>query len=145
MHHIYQKVKCCAITPSFAAGMSGVALAQNSVTEHRTSPAQNSASDQSDSHDMISQTQQMLKQKGFYAGRVDGIDGPRTRMAIRRYQRSQNLDQTGELNQATMSSLGLSNSQREYRGEASRSSEESRATAKLYHSARKLSRESLAG
>ena len=41
--------------------------------------------------------QQALKDLGFYSGIIDGIPGPGTRQAIRRWQRAQGADQTGAL------------------------------------------------
>jgi peptidoglycan hydrolase-like protein with peptidoglycan-binding domain len=72
---------------------------------------------------MMSQRQQELKDKGFYKGSVDGISGPKTRMAIRRFQKSIHVTQSGRLDQATMDSLGLSAGRS---GEASRSDQSSK-------------------
>lgn len=51
--------------------------------------------------------QQRLRQLGFYSGRVDGVWGPGTRTALERFQRSRNLEATGDLNPTTASALGL--------------------------------------
>jgi peptidoglycan hydrolase-like protein with peptidoglycan-binding domain len=52
--------------------------------------------------------QQRLKADGYYAGQVDGVDGPMTQSAIRRYQRHSNLPVTGRLDQVTRDNLGVS-------------------------------------
>jgi len=123
MHRNYKKVKSFALTISVAAAMSGIALAQNATGQDQSnaSVSQNS-SNTNNSNSMMSQAQQQLKQQGFYTGNVDGIFGPKTRMAIRRYQQSKNLNQSGALDQATLSSLGLSGSNT---GEAARSADQS--------------------
>ena len=51
--------------------------------------------------------QQLLNALGFDAGIADGVIGPLTRQAITAYQRAQNLPATGELNEQTLSALGL--------------------------------------
>ena len=45
---------------------------------------------------MVSEVQSLLAVKGFYHGRVDGVDGPETRAAIADYERGINVSPTGE-------------------------------------------------
>ena len=59
------------------------------------------------SSDEIRQAQQALKDKGFDPGEVDGVDGPRTRSAIREYQKQQNLAPDGRLGPQTLDTLGV--------------------------------------
>jgi Putative peptidoglycan binding domain len=49
----------------------------------------------------IGQAQEQLKAAGFNPGPIDGVLGPRTRDALRRYQASQGLPATGGLDEAT--------------------------------------------
>jgi peptidoglycan hydrolase-like protein with peptidoglycan-binding domain len=49
----------------------------------------------------IGQAQERLKAAGFNPGPVDGVLGPQTREALRRYQASQGLPATGALDEAT--------------------------------------------
>src|SRR5215475_1870995 len=49
----------------------------------------------------IGQAQELLKAAGFDPGVIDGVLGPRTRNALRRYQASQGLPTTGLLDEAT--------------------------------------------
>ncbi|HJT87933.1 MAG TPA: peptidoglycan-binding domain-containing protein [Bryobacteraceae bacterium] len=56
----------------------------------------------------VTAAQRSLKQKGFYKGNLDGDMGPETRAAVREYQKNSNLNVTGRLDQATLSSLGVS-------------------------------------
>jgi peptidoglycan hydrolase-like protein with peptidoglycan-binding domain len=52
--------------------------------------------------------QERLRQHGSYAGRVDGVWGPDSQVALDRFQQARGLQVTGQLNQATASTLGLS-------------------------------------
>jgi hypothetical protein len=49
----------------------------------------------------IGQAQERLKAAGYDPGSVDGVLGPQTRAALRRYQASQGLPTTGALDEAT--------------------------------------------
>ena len=40
----------------------------------------------------VMRTQEALKEKGYYDGPIDGIIGPKTRAALRRYQQEQGLN-----------------------------------------------------
>ncbi len=46
---------------------------------------------------LTADTQMMLNHLGYYTGPIDGITGPRTQAAVRRYQRDHGLPLTGEL------------------------------------------------
>jgi peptidoglycan hydrolase-like protein with peptidoglycan-binding domain len=59
------------------------------------------------SSEEIQQAQQALKDKGFDPGAVDGVDGPKTRSAIRAYQKQQNLAPDGRLGPQTLDTLGV--------------------------------------
>ena len=65
----------------------------------------------------IGQAQDRLQAAGFDPGPLDGVLGPRTREALRRYQASQGLPATGALDEATRRVLLLSEPPPE-RGEA---------------------------
>ncbi|MBU8541369.1 peptidoglycan-binding domain-containing protein [Falsiroseomonas tokyonensis] len=54
------------------------------------------------------QVQEALNQRGYNAGSVDGIMGPRTRSALREFQRANNLSATGRADSATMAALNVS-------------------------------------
>jgi hypothetical protein len=53
----------------------------------------------------VGQAQELLKEAGFNPGPLDGLLGPRTREALRRYQASHGLPETGVLDEATQESL----------------------------------------
>ena len=60
------------------------------------------------SGDEIRQAQQKLKDDGDYTGQVDGKMGPKTAQALKKFQQSNGLKQTGHLDHQTASKLGIS-------------------------------------
>jgi Putative peptidoglycan binding domain len=56
---------------------------------------------------VIAQTQDLLKQMGYYTGEVDGLLGPLTREALTAYQNDNGLAATAAIDQPTLDSLGL--------------------------------------
>lgn len=48
-----------------------------------------------------------LKRLGHYNGAIDGVVGPDTQSALKRFQQSQNLAQSGVLDNATLGKLGI--------------------------------------
>jgi peptidoglycan hydrolase-like protein with peptidoglycan-binding domain len=59
------------------------------------------------SKDKVKAIQEALKGKGFDPGAADGVVGPRTGQALREFQKSQNLQVTGRLDDKTVSALGV--------------------------------------
>lgn len=57
--------------------------------------------------DRTRDAQQALKDKGYDPGPIDGIVGPQTRAATKKYQEANNLTPDGRLNPKVMDSLGL--------------------------------------
>ena len=55
----------------------------------------------------VEEIQQRLAERGFDPGRIDGTVGWRTRGALRRFQRSVGLPDTGRIDDATRKALGL--------------------------------------
>ena len=53
------------------------------------------------SRDDVRQAQHRLKTKGLYDGRIDGVIGPQTREALRRYQKDNGLAETARLDAPT--------------------------------------------
>ncbi len=51
--------------------------------------------------------QARLKAEGVYAGSVDGIMGPQTEAALRRYQEKEGLPVSGAVDEATLKELQL--------------------------------------
>ena len=58
--------------------------------------------------DVLKKVQSKLKTEGLYSSSIDGKTGPGTQEAIFRYQETKGLSVTGRLDDATLSSLGLS-------------------------------------
>jgi peptidoglycan hydrolase-like protein with peptidoglycan-binding domain len=56
---------------------------------------------------LLRHVQQTLTNRGFAAGRVDGVLGVPTREALKRFQQSENLEASGELNPQTLAALGI--------------------------------------
>jgi peptidoglycan hydrolase-like protein with peptidoglycan-binding domain len=54
----------------------------------------------------VRDVQHTLKSRGLRVG-VDGVMGPGTRAAIQQFQRSENLEPTGQLNRQTLIALGI--------------------------------------
>lgn len=55
----------------------------------------------------IKDLQQALNREGFDSGNVDGVWGPDTRAAVSNFQERQNIAGNGELNDETLSALGV--------------------------------------
>ena len=58
----------------------------------------------------VEAVQQALVERGYDPGKVDGAMGRRTRGALRAFQRSVGLPDTGEIDHATVTALGLESS-----------------------------------
>jgi lipid-binding SYLF domain-containing protein len=58
-------------------------------------------------NDNIKKAQEALRDKGYEPGPSDGLWGPRTKAALRKYQESQNLPVTGRLDAETAAKLGV--------------------------------------
>lgn len=56
---------------------------------------------------LIKKVQQKLNQKGFDAGPVDGIMGPKTRSGLKAFQAEEGLPATGRLTEETLDKLGI--------------------------------------
>jgi peptidoglycan hydrolase-like protein with peptidoglycan-binding domain len=55
----------------------------------------------------VQTVQDRLRQAGVYTGRIDGIWGADSQAALERFQQANQLQVTGQLNQATAATLGL--------------------------------------
>jgi len=56
---------------------------------------------------LAKKVQETLAAEGFYSGKIDGIVGPATRTAIRRYQARAHLPVSGVIDRALIHSMGL--------------------------------------
>lgn len=55
----------------------------------------------------VRRIQRALDKEGFHAGRADGIYGSETRAALREFQNSKGIQGNGQINQQTLSDLGV--------------------------------------
>ena len=60
-----------------------------------------------DNSSLEAAVQMRLRRAGYYRGRIDGIIGPASRSAIRRFQADHGLRPTGAIDRATLARLGL--------------------------------------
>jgi len=58
-------------------------------------------------HQEIEKLQGILRDKGFYSAKVDGLMGPKTRAGIRQYQTSEDLPVTGYVDADTAAKIGV--------------------------------------
>lgn len=56
---------------------------------------------------LVARVQERLARGGYYAGSVDGVMGPRTRSAIRAYERRHGLPVDGEIDRDLLATMGL--------------------------------------
>jgi peptidoglycan hydrolase-like protein with peptidoglycan-binding domain len=63
------------------------------------------------SEDLVRSVQQQLRDRGVNAGPVDGIWGPETHQGLQKFQQSQGLQPTGQLDTATLQALGIMDQQ----------------------------------
>jgi peptidoglycan hydrolase-like protein with peptidoglycan-binding domain len=79
------------------------------TSSRETSPSSisTSTSHRIASSEELRQAQQELKDHGDYAGTVDGKFGPKTAAALKKFQKSNGLKQSGELDTQTASKLGV--------------------------------------
>lgn len=120
MTHIIRKTQTLALSILFAAGTAGFAIAQTSNSQNANTPGNYQATNSQNGYNtsygsnysasMVRNAQQQLKNDGYYTGNIDGIDGPMTRQAIKKYQQSQNLTVNGRLDKKTCEKLGLQRS-----------------------------------
>ena len=55
----------------------------------------------------ITEVQKKLKQWGYYTGAVDGINGPKTKAAVKKFQKKYGLTQDGIVGPLTAAKMGL--------------------------------------
>src|SRR5262245_33984991 len=55
----------------------------------------------------VKQAQQALKDQGYYQSEVDGVMGPGTQLALKRFQEKEGLTPTGQLDEETRKKLGI--------------------------------------
>lgn len=90
-----------ALAAALALGVAVPAMAQ------QASPGQQEVVPLDVNAGQISTLQRTLNRGGFHAGRVDGLWGPNTSAALRRFQAAHHVAQSGRLDAPTMALLGM--------------------------------------
>ena len=96
-----------------AATTSGSTSSDQTTTssQQQGSQAMGSTSDEQSNPTLVRSAQQALKQKGYDVGSIDGQLGPSTESALRQFQQKEGLPQSGNLDQETLSKLGVNENQ----------------------------------
>ena len=58
-------------------------------------------------HQDVMKVQEILRDKGYYTAKIDGLIGPKTRAGIREYQKAENLPVTGRIDAETAGKFGV--------------------------------------
>lgn len=83
-------------------------ISQSGEANRQATASSSSSSVVTPSMATVKAAQQTLQQQGLYKGNIDGTFSPETRSAIREYQQNSGLTVNGQLDQQTLSSLGVS-------------------------------------
>lgn len=125
MSSVLRKWKQVGLSVACAAGMMGFAgFAQAQTQSNTQSNAEpneqpNAQVSKAQSKTVVRDAQQQLQKDGFYKGKIDGIDGPKTHSAIRKFQQQNNLAVNGRLDKDTLDKMGVQST-----GEAARAQTE---------------------
>ncbi|MBF0334734.1 MAG: peptidoglycan-binding protein, partial [Alphaproteobacteria bacterium] len=90
------------LSAALAAGL--LAAAPASAQQAGGQPSQTQASQH---QEIVRIVQRALQRHGLYQGEIDGIVGDLTRQALRNFQSNMGLRGTGEIDLATLDSLGI--------------------------------------
>lgn len=90
-------------TPSAAPSTGG----DTAKPDAMKSDSMKSDTMKSGNREQVKSAQEALKQKGFDPGAADGVMGPKTRAALKDFQKQEKLNETGRLDAETMSKLGV--------------------------------------
>jgi len=82
----------------------------NQAGQSSSSSGQSNQVSANDARQSIKNVQVKLKQGGYYRGRVDGVWGPRSAAALKKFQQAQSLQASGTMDQQTAQKMGLSSS-----------------------------------
>ena len=98
-----------AVAGAVVGGPIGAAVGAGvgAVVGHQGTDARGRVSSTPSSDGTVRSAQTALNEKGYNVGSVDGHWGPNTESAVRRFQAERGLTQSGELDSATLSALGV--------------------------------------
>jgi peptidoglycan hydrolase-like protein with peptidoglycan-binding domain len=94
-------------TPSEPRGGTGT------DTMNRDTPRAQDATGTTQSTAQVRRAQEALKAEGHDPGPIDGVMGPKTKEAVRGFQKQENLQETGRLDRETIEKLGVQVSSRQ--------------------------------
>jgi len=110
-----------AVAAMIAIGLCGAAWAQTDqtstttqTTTEQTSTASTATTAPAKIHvtrSVVRAAQQKLDDAGYKSGTPDGVMGPQTRAAIRKYQQDNGLKESGILDESTLSKLNVGGNQ----------------------------------
>jgi peptidoglycan hydrolase-like protein with peptidoglycan-binding domain len=90
-----------------AAGTSASSMGNANASKPANPGSQGSMASEEHNPQLVRSVQEALKQKGYDIGTVDGQLGPNTESALRQFQQAQGISQSGNLDQQTLSALGV--------------------------------------
>jgi peptidoglycan hydrolase-like protein with peptidoglycan-binding domain len=99
------------VIAAFALSATAAMAHGNKQTSAQASSSQaSSGAAMQQDESSVKQAQQALNDKGFNVGTPDGIAGPKTQAAVRKFQQQQNIGASGQLDQQTLAALGIQTS-----------------------------------
>jgi len=109
-------------SPLLVAALVGWAAETTAQTPERPErsqmkPAEKPAGTEVGSRAEVKPVQEALRDNGQDPGPIDGIMGPRTKAAVKNFQRAEGLPETGRLDAETMTKLGAKGTPSERRME----------------------------
>lgn len=90
---------------------------QNNGQENQQQASNQPISTQQLGRSGVKKVQQALDKAGFNAGRQDGIAGSETKTALKDFQKSKGIQGSGQINQKTLSALGVNVASNENTGD----------------------------
>lgn len=90
-----------------ALGVTTTGEASRAAGQNNMQPGQSNMAMGQPNLAAIKSAQSQLQKQGFYSGAINGTIGPLTQQAIRNFQQANNLTVNGQLDQATLSALGV--------------------------------------
>jgi hypothetical protein len=88
-------------------GVAGGVIGHEGTDSHGRVSSSNSPSYAGPADSTVANAQTALNSQGYNAGAADGRMGPATHGAVAKFQADHNLPQTGSLDSATLSALGI--------------------------------------
>ena len=121
---------CFAVVLLVSSAVGGVYIVRSVNTEVTVSASEINEVNAATAN--IKEVQTVLKKWGYYTGAIDGINGPKTIAAVKRFQKKYGLTQDGIVGPKTAAKMGLSVSS--YTSSSSYNNNDLYLLAKLVHS-----------